>query len=188
VAAKKTGGFIVAGIDAAGLFTTYTGQDVMRKVISGTESRMTRSERALSMFRNGYNCAQSVLFSFSEELGIDGDTALRIASGFGGGMGRMQEVCGAVTGGIMVIGLRFGRGEQGDRDAAAEAYAKTRALMEQFALRHGSYCCRNLLGGCELQSAEGRKAFVERDLINRICAPCVSNVVEILEPLIAGDS
>ncbi|NTU86942.1 MAG: C_GCAxxG_C_C family protein, partial [Chlorobiaceae bacterium] len=67
---------------------------------------MTRSERAVSIFSEGYNCAQSVLFSFSDDLGIAGDTALKIASGFGGGIGRMQEVCGAVTGGVMVIGAR----------------------------------------------------------------------------------
>lgn len=160
----------------------------MKKEISEPESGMTRRERALSMFSEGYNCAQSVLFSFSEDLGIDGDTALRIASGVEGGMARMQEVCGALTGGVMVIGAMFGRGAQGDCSAAADAYAKTRWLVEQFARRHGSYCCRNLLGGCELMSEEGRKAFTERDLINRICVSCVSSVIEILEPLIAGRS
>jgi len=72
----------------------------------------TRSDRATEMFLSGYNCAQSVLWSFSDEVRLDPDTALRIACGFGAGMARRQEVCGAVTGGIMVLGLRLGRGEK----------------------------------------------------------------------------
>ena len=67
---------------------------------------MTRSERAVSKFVAGYNCAQSVFYAFSDDLKIDQDTGLKIACGFGAGMGRQGEVCGAVTGGIMVLGAR----------------------------------------------------------------------------------
>jgi C_GCAxxG_C_C family probable redox protein len=145
---------------------------------------MTRSERAVSIFSEGYNCAQSVLFSFSDDLGIAGDTALRIASGFGGGIGRMQEVCGAVTGGVMVIGARYGRGEGDDRSASCIAYAKTRELMCRFAERHGSYCCSTLLSGCELMTEEGRKAYSDNGYCSTVCTPCVRSVVDILEHIL----
>ena len=68
---------------------------------------MDRVEQAVSKFAEGYNCAQSVLFSFCDDLGMDKDKALKIACGFGAGMGRKEEVCGAVTGGIMVIGAKY---------------------------------------------------------------------------------
>jgi len=146
--------------------------------------KMTRSERAVSIFSEGYNCAQSVLFSFSDDLGIAGDTALKIASGFGGGIGRMQEVCGAVTGGIMVIGARYGRGEGDDRSVSGIAYAKTRELMCQFAERHGSFCCRTILNGCELMTEEGRKVYSDNGYFSKVCTPCVRSVVDILEHII----
>jgi len=142
---------------------------------------MTRSEQAVSKFMGGYNCAQSVFFSFCDDLDIDRDQALKMACGFGGGMGRKEEVCGAVTGGIIVIGAKYGRGENEDRTAQEQTYAKTRELMEQFAERHGTFICRRLLSGCELTTAEGQKQFKENDLLNKICKPCVQSVVEILE-------
>lgn len=145
---------------------------------------MTRGDHAVSIFSEGYNCAQSVLFVFSDDVGITRDTALRIASGFGGGIGRMQEVCGAVTGGIMVIGARYGRGEGDDREASGIAYAKTRELMCRFAERHGSYCCGTLLNGCGLLTEEGRKAYSDKGLFTSVCTPCVRSVVDILEHII----
>ncbi len=144
---------------------------------------MTKSERAVSKFMEGYNCAQAVLFSFCDDLKIDKDTALKIACGFGAGMGRKEEVCGAVTGGIIVIGVKYGRGVYDDRTAQEETYAKTRELMKQFSERHGTFICRKLLNGCELMTPEGQKQFKEKDLLNKICKPCVQSVVEIIEKI-----
>ena len=141
---------------------------------------MSKAQQALSLFTKGYNCAQSVLFAFCDDLQMDKDKSLKIACGFGGGMGRKEEVCGAVTGGIMVIGARYGRGKSDDRTATEVTYAKTRALMDQFAERHGSFICRKLLNGCELMTEEGQKQFKENDLFNKTCKPCVQSVVEIL--------
>ncbi len=142
---------------------------------------MKKSDRAISKFVSGYNCAQSVFFAFCEDLQIDQDTALKIATGFGAGMGRKGEVCGAVTGAIMAFGARHGRGENQDRAVADATYAKTREFMDQFAGRHGSCLCRELLNGCDLTTEEGRKAFGEQDLMNKVCKPCVRSAVEILE-------
>jgi len=142
---------------------------------------MTKSEQAVSKFMEGYNCAQSVFFSFCDDLKIDKDKALKIACGFGAGMGRKEEVCGAVTGGIIVIGAKYGRGGNDDLTAREETYAKTRELMDQFAERHGTFICRKLLNGCELMTDEGQKTFKKNDLANKICVHCVQSVVEILE-------
>ena len=137
---------------------------------------MTRSEQAVSKFMEGYNCAQSVLFSFCDDLKIDRDKALKMACGFGAGMGRKEEVCGAVTGGIMIIGAKYGRGENDDR--------KIRELMNQFSQRHGTYICRKLLNGCELTTEEGQKTFKDNDYFNKVCKSCVRSAVEILETII----
>ena len=67
----------------------------------------TKNETAIQKFTSGYNCAQAILYSFKDEINIDGDTALKMACGFGAGMGRKGEVCGAVTGGIIVIGAKY---------------------------------------------------------------------------------
>jgi len=145
---------------------------------------MDRVEQAVLKFAEGYNCAQAVLFSFCDDLGLDKDKALKIACGFGAGMGRKEEVCGAVSGGIMVIGAKYGRGENEGRKVTDNTYIKIRELMNQFAQRHGTYICRELLNGCELTTEEGQKAFKDNDYFNKVCKPCVKSVVEILERII----
>lgn len=145
---------------------------------------MKRSEQAVSKFLEGYNCAQAVLFSFCDDLKMDKDKALKMVCGLGAGMGRKGEVCGAVSGGIIVIGARYGRGENDDRTVTDATYAKTRELMDQFAKRHGSFICRKLLNGCELTTEEGQKQFKKNDLLNKTCKLCVQSVVEILEGII----
>ena len=142
------------------------------------------SETAVTKLLQGYNCAQAVFFSMSGAVRVDPNTALRLASGFGAGMGRKQEVCGAVSGGIMVIGAKYGRGEHEDRAVTEVAYQKTRELMDRFAERHGTVICRKLLGGCELMTSEGQEQFKARSLLNTTCKPCVASVVEILENIV----
>jgi C_GCAxxG_C_C family probable redox protein len=109
------------------------------------------------------------------------ETALKIGCGLGAGMGRKEEVCGAVTGGILVLGMRHGRGSKDDRSATELTYLKTRKLMDDFAKKHGTFICRKLLHDCELTAEEGQKYFKENDLLNKICVPCVQSVVEFLE-------
>ena len=136
---------------------------------------------AVAKFQEGFNCSQAVMYSFSDELHIEKDTALKLACGFGAGMGRKEEVCGAVTGGIIVIGCKHGRGEKDDLAATELTYSKTRELMDQFALKHGTFSCRKLLAGCDIATEEGKKYFNQNNLRNTICLPCVQSVVEILE-------
>jgi C_GCAxxG_C_C family probable redox protein len=141
----------------------------------------TKGGIAVRKLSEGYNCAQSVFYSFCDDLQFDKDSALRLACGFGAGMGRKGEVCGAVSGGIMVIGAKFGKGEKGASMAAETTYRKTREFMDQFASRNGSFVCRRLLNGCDLTTEEGRRQFRDNDLFNRVCKPCVQSAVEILE-------
>lgn len=129
----------------------------------------TRTEVATARFLSGYNCAQAVLVAFREEAHLDEDLALKLATGLGAGMGRRQEVCGAVTGGILVLGLRHGRGRTDSRTATEQTYLETRELMDRFAAKHGSCLCRQLFLGCDLVTEEGQRRFKADDLINKVC-------------------
>jgi C_GCAxxG_C_C family probable redox protein len=140
----------------------------------------TRTDIATTRFLSGYNCAQSVLNSFRDETGLNEDLALKIATGLGAGMGRKQEVCGAVTGGILVLGLRHGRGSTDDHSATEQTYLRTRELMDRFAAKHGSCLCRELLPGYNLSTQEGLRRAKADDMINKVCRSCVQTVVEIL--------
>jgi len=142
-----------------------------------------RTETAVSKFSEGYNCAQSVFYAYCDVLHFDQNTALKMACGLGAGMGRKEEVCGAVTGGILVIGAEYGRGEGDDRSATELTYKKTRELMDRFEKKHGTFICRKLLHGCELTTEEGQKHFKESNLSNTICQPCIRSVMEILDSL-----
>jgi C_GCAxxG_C_C family probable redox protein len=144
----------------------------------------SKSQNASEKFLEGYNCAQSVFYCFCDDLGFDKNTALKISTGFGGGMGRKEEVCGAVSGGIIVLGMKHGRGEKDGRAATELTYQKTRELMDRFAVEHGTFICRKLLGGCELTTQEGQKYLKENDLLNKVCKPCVESVVQILEKML----
>lgn len=139
---------------------------------------------AVDKFLSGYNCAQSVLYSFCHELQLDEDLALKLACGFGAGMGRKELVCGAISGGIMVIGLKRGRGEKEDKTATEQTYRLTRELMDRFQQKHGSCLCSTLLNECDLMTEEGQTYFKENNLLETICKECVGSVVEILEMIL----
>ena len=106
---------------------------------------MGKREEAEALFVDGCNCAQAVLCAFEEETGLDHKTAMMLSSSFGGGMGRMREVCGAVSGMFMVAGLLYGYDENSPQEAKAEHYALIRDLAEQFKEKTGSILCRDLL-------------------------------------------
>jgi len=124
----------------------------------------TRSDIAVEKFLSGYNCSQAVLYSFCDELHFSKDTALRMACGFGAGMGKKQEICGAISGGVIAIGLKYGRGEGQDRTPTEETYRKVRELTSRFEATHGTCICRTLLNGCDLNTPDGLRYFKENDL------------------------
>ena len=107
---------------------------------------MTRKEKAMQSFLDGYNCSQCLILAFEDMLTIDVDTALKMASPFGGGMGRLREVCGSVSGMFMVFGFLKGYHEPGDYAGKKELYEHIQELGKRFEEENGSIVCRDLLG------------------------------------------
>ena len=107
---------------------------------------MNHSELAVENFMRGYNCSQAVVVAFCDETGLEEDFAKRLSSSFGGGMGRMREVCGAVSGMLMVLGTLYGYDDPGEKDRAKKAhYAMVQELAGKFRERNGSIICREIL-------------------------------------------
>lgn len=103
-------------------------------------------KKATQLFLEGYNCAQAVFAAFSDLTGLDEKTALRISSSFGGGIGRLREMCGTVSGMLMAAGMLYGYDDASVRTAKAELYSRVQELANTFATENGSYICRDLLG------------------------------------------
>ncbi len=139
-----------------------------------------KTEKAKELFKSGCNCSQSVLGVFCEELGLDFDTAMKISSSFGGGMGRMREVCGTVSGMFMAAGLAFS-----EKDNKAEQYKIVQELAKRFKEKNGSIICRELLSGIESSTSPTPSERTETYYKKRPCIELVGDSVEILEHFIA---
>lgn len=133
-------------------------------------------------FARNYSCAQVVFSHFADALGIDPALAKRIAAPFNGGMGRC-ETCGCYTGGLMVLGARFGSCTDNDKQSRKVVAKKRAAFEAAFKEAGGALNCRDLLG-CELSTDAGRKVFKEEKLSQKICVPLVCRTCAILEPLL----
>lgn len=110
---------------------------------------MEHSEKARELFLAGYNCAQSVFAAFCDETGLEEEMALRLASGFGGGFGRMREICGALSGAVMVIGMKEGGYAPENAVGKAAVYQLVQRIVKQFQAQNGTYLCRDLIEGLE---------------------------------------
>jgi C_GCAxxG_C_C family probable redox protein len=124
-----------------------------------------------------------VLSSFGEAFGLEQGLALRVAGAFGGGMARMGEICGAVTGALMVIGLKYGMTQAKDEAARDKTYKLAQELASKFKARHNSLVCRELLG-YDLSKPEERKAAHDKGLFTTLCPEFVRDAVEIVEQLL----
>ena len=142
----------------------------------------SNTDRAAACFSKGFNCAQSVFSAFAPSIGLDEQTALKIASGFGAGMAGMQHVCGAVTGAYMAIGYKYGKFREGDDEAKERTYTLMQSFTEKFKEHHDSIICRDLLG-CDLSTEEGKAEAREKNLFDTLCAKLVGDAAEILEDL-----
>lgn len=143
---------------------------------------MTRKEEALRSFDKGFNCSQSVLGAFCEELGMKQETAFKIATGFGGGM-RRAEVCGAVTGAIMAIGLKIGHSVEGDNATKTHAYETTKQFESRFELLNGSIVCRNILH-YDLTKPEELAVIREKGLFDTVCTKAIADAVALVEEIL----
>ena len=141
-------------------------------------SSQALAEKAIIHFQGGYNCAQSALLALYEHLEPDSKNELvpKIAAGFGGGIGRCDSVCGALTGSIMAVGIKYAPNETGaEKRAKAYAYAKT--LFKEFEKQHGTVMCRDLIELDLSNPEEAAKARQER-VFEKICANLIKTVIE----------
>lgn len=138
------------------------------------------SENGRKLFKEGYNCAQAVFCTFADDLGIDFETALKLASSFGGGMGRLREVCGAVSAMFMAAGLKYGYTSPDNDKIKAEHYKRIQELAEKFKEKHNTIICRELLGlKCKTDSPIPEKRTDEY-YKNRPCEQIIADACEIM--------
>ncbi len=143
-----------------------------------------RRNKAEALFSEGYNCAQAVFLSFCDELDIDEKTALKISSSFGGGMGRLREVCGAVSGMFMAAGMLFGYDDPKASLEKSEHYARLQALAARFKEINGSIICRELLSPEQAGSGHVPEARTDAYYKKRPCKLLVGDAAEILQAYI----
>ena len=144
---------------------------------------ISKKTKAIEAFKTGMNCAQSVLLAYSDELKFDDNLAFQITSGFGGGMGRLQKTCGAVTGAFMVIGIH-NCGKYPNHDL--QTY-NNRAMIQEFnrkfLSKHNSTDCSELMA-CNMNTEEGRDYAKENRLKEIVCEKCVADSIDIVNTLI----
>ncbi len=144
---------------------------------------MNRVERAVSCFKEGFSCSQAMLSSYGEQFGLNREIALKVSGAFGGGMARMGETCGAVTGAFMAIGLKYGNARVEDKQAKERAYSLVREFVDRFKSRNGSIVCRELLG-YDISTPEGMKLIKEKKLTTTLCPKFVQDAAEIIEQIL----
>ncbi|MFH0967097.1 MAG: C-GCAxxG-C-C family protein [Methanobacteriota archaeon] len=140
-------------------------------------------EEAVTAIQDGYSCAQAVFSAYSKECGLDKETARKITTGLGGGLGRSGNVCGAVTGAILVLGQRYGMNSLEHAAAREETYALVKRLISEFTAIHGSINCAELLGydmSDPVQFAEAK----EKRVASKICPCLVRDATIILDKII----
>ncbi len=144
---------------------------------------MTKSEKALEMFANGFNCSQAVLTVFAPDFGFDEKLALMLGTQFGGGA-RNGEMCGAVSGALMVLGLKYGHYDASDNEQKSRAYAIATEYTKRFKELNGSIVCRDLLG-YDLTIPEEAACIKEKNLFGSVCPKMIKDAVEVLEGILA---
>ena len=142
---------------------------------------MTKGEKAKALFLEGYNCAQAVFGAFAEDFGLDLELAMKLSSGFGGGMGRLREVCGAVSGMFMVFDMKHGYTSPTDKESKMGLYSHIQKLAKDFEDDNGSIICRELLGLCEKKSVPVPEDRTEKYYKKRPCAELVEFAADLVD-------
>ena len=145
---------------------------------------MYHKEKAVNYFSQKLHCSQAVLAAFAEECGITEEEAIKLGSCFGGGM-RKGEVCGAVTGALMVLGLLYGQKAADDTEGRQLSNKVNDLMMDRFKEKCGSYICNDLLG-CDITTEEGHNYCLENKKFTEFCPKMVTAAVEIVEEIIAS--
>jgi C_GCAxxG_C_C family probable redox protein len=139
--------------------------------------------KAEAMFASGYNCAQSVLVCCGAGMGVSRDAAIRLGAPFGGGMGAKGEVCGAVSGALMALGLKYAKDAPQDPAAKHRVYQLASRFLDAFKKRHGSVLCRDLLG-CDISTPELQAKARDAGIFKKVCPPLVRSAAEIADEML----
>jgi C_GCAxxG_C_C family probable redox protein len=142
-----------------------------------------KEEKAIQLFRSGLNCTQSVLTAYTDDFGFDHNSALSISCGFGAGMGRLQETCGAVTGSFMVMGIGNCKKYPDNKTRKDETYSMIQRFSNEFKSIHGTMDCKSLIK-CDLRTEEGQRYLKDNNLSEIVCEKCISDSIRILEKLL----
>ncbi|MFC1912843.1 C-GCAxxG-C-C family protein [Chloroflexota bacterium] len=144
---------------------------------------MSKVESVLYKFKNDLDCAQAILSTYGPELGLDSEIAIKLTEAFTGGIGRMGETCGAVTGAFMVLGLKYG--ERGTRyqPSKKKTHSLVKEFVNRFISRNGSIVCKELLG-CDIGNSEVLNSEKTKNLFKTACPKYVHNAAEIIEELL----
>lgn len=140
---------------------------------------MSKVKKAVKCFEDGYNCSQAIFSTYSPDFGVPSEQALKIASGFGGGM-RIDGTCGAVTGAFMVLGLKFAKGKD-------KPYDKIIKFADAFCRKNKSTNCQALIG-CDIRTKQGMDKATNEGLFRSVCSQLVKDSAEILETMLVNDS
>ena len=145
-------------------------------------SEHARVEKSIALFKEGFSCSQAVLAAYSKQFGLEQETALKVSSGFGGGM-KMAGTCGALTGGFMVIGLKHGHINAEDKEAKKKLAALIKDYTARFKARTSALTCRELLD-CDISTEEGIRLANDMDLFSVVCPKAVRAAAEILDEML----
>ncbi len=143
---------------------------------------MIHIDKANELFSRKFHCSQAVFAAFAEELGLTEEQALKIGACFGSGM-RKGEVCGACTGALMALGLKYGQAVEYDMDSRKKTNEVTDRFMAEFTEENGSYMCKELLG-CDLSTQEGIEMALEKKLFTEFCPKMVESATRIAEEIL----
>ena len=144
---------------------------------------MTHIDKAKKYFEQRYHCSQAVLVAFADELGLTEQQALKLGGCFGAGMCK-GEVCGACTGALMALGMKFGQCEITDTESRKKTNEVTETILDECSREKGSYICKELLK-CDLATESGRKYAIEHNLFTEFCPQMVYSAVKIAEKLMS---
>ncbi len=144
---------------------------------------MSKSSEANLCFNQGFNCSQAVLSTYCESLGLDKTTALKLSCAFGGGMGRIGETCGAVTGALMLIGLKYGKCKAGDNESKEKTYQLVQKFADSFKAEFGSVRCKDILK-FDISKQEEHDQARDSGVFKTVCPNLVKRAVEIVEDIL----
>ncbi len=147
----------------------------------------SRIDSALALFSKGFNCSQSVFAAYSDLFSVDELTALRVSGAFGGGMGRLGETCGALTGAFMLIGCKHAMTAEGDSEAKDRTYEMVREFTARFKKLHCNITCRGLLG-LDIGTPEGSAEFKEKNFHECKCSIFVKDSCKLVEEILLPDA